>query len=443
MKNLLVSLALISIIIFSCSKDYNISLNKQDVTVNINGFVSDVSNNTPIKGAKVLINSVTLTTDSVGHYSLMNQSLGNYLIKITATGYSGRYDSLNINPNNYSGKTYNANINTSLYKLDQTLTTHLYINVGGVYTSAANAAYTINLGNLFIPNVIKGVANSSGVITQANLPNTYFQLMATTTLNNKTYSGTYNGFTNDSVSDVLLYLQSSNSIFVVTSNNLIDANGNVVTNFLTNQNIVVQFSSAVDTSYSSNIINFYIENPENAKVAFNKSWSSNAKTLTIIPIGNNLEPGATYQFSFTLYSSVATGHLYYSNSFNFTTAGGTTAKLGQVTGISKVSPTAIVANTTLVEIKFPFVTQATQYSVYAKYNNGDYLLLTTLYPYNSSSSTQMDVNLSLINLQGFTVPTGGLFTSSSSAYTIIIRAENSSGIVGPFSSPFSFQLGSK
>jgi hypothetical protein len=527
--------------------------------VSINGYVYNYANNTPMKDVKVTGAFKAQKTDSLGHYLISGLSAGNYQLTFTADSFGVMIDTISVSSKDNNFTEYTVDLKTQMYKMNQILNTQLLIDLGGKYVPAANAKYSITLGNKFTPNKIEGVADANGMISMAKLPDMPVTLSVTLQYNNKEYriqDGIYNGnvtvyndyIINDPKSfakTILLEVFSNNESFYVTATNLLDNNGITVKNFNTASNITFSFSLAVDTTNNSNRVYlrkstssnylpctvtwsqdsksmtidpaykleaglnynvlielstadglgiyryFYfstsgsasadfqlfqtnlndefgnqqlnfnksdnivltftsaanINNPSNHirltksgnNVACSTSWSADAKTVTIDPIGAYLESGANYTLDIQIYPK-NTANQYYSNYLYFKVAGSAqTVQLGKVLNVTKTYPSTIILNTSYIQIQVDNVSNASYYAVYAKYSNGEFIQLTT---FSNSFSTTSSTYLYLTNLSNIVVPTDGLF-SNNAEYDLIVRAETYSGAVGEFSDVLVLKNGSK
>jgi hypothetical protein len=431
---------LIATALFASCKKSNTSISRQgDINVTIEGVVYDIDGNTPISGVTVSTSLdgeiLTTRTDSNGVYSIKNLNSGSYNLVFSSTSYGSMNKVVDANPEDFTGNHYVANYNLKMYKFDQTLTTRVVIQKGQEYIPAANTPVSIYLSDDFVNNKIADTTDASGNITVSGLPNSTVRLEVDYSSGDyHYYLGSYGSVSELPFNFSNLYIltqENINLFYLMGSNIIVSSTGSTTEAFTNTASIAFQFSNPANLTYQDMVIDL-VKVTNGVSVAKAVTWSSSNTKLTIDPIGTALDTSEKYQVNLSLKS---VSGIYYpttgSASFIFQVKS-PSYSLNQVSSVSLISPSTITTTTNAVTIQFNNVPNAQKYSVYGQYGTTDeYLYITSLTPSDLTATTyQVDVTLS--DLPGITVPTAGLF-SNGAPYYLRVRAERTDGTLGSFS----------
>lgn len=438
MKKLILLLAASAVIASSCSKDDLVVRSVQ--SMNIDGYVYDADGNTPMEKVTVTSKFGETKTDKFGHFKIDNVSTGTVQLTFKRDSFATitknaiyQAASNTMVPDNST-----VNINVSLYRLDQTLTTTLYYQTDtnkslGITKIAANAEYELLLPPNFIPNKKIGKADDKGMVKIEGLPKGAPQCSIKFKLISKGYTFTKDeSFTKTEDVDkfyVLTEEKGPKTQLVIVESNVADSAGRGVKNFAKAGNITITFNDAINTDIvklKTSIVLTKDNTSEN--IAVDYTWSADKKTITIDPVGDYLETGAKYTLDIKDLEALNSNDKI-SKTIKFKVDGiPSLYTLGQVAGVTIVGTVDTMA--TLVNVKFLKVDKASEYVVYGQY--GDIKEYSKL---SSVESANGDTIKLAINLETSTIkkPAKGFFPTSTSTYNIIIRAENN-GVIGAFSS---------
>ena len=439
MKKSLIILSSLFIVFTSCKKEYDVQMN-QNVKVNIQGYVYNNATAEAIPNAIISWPSGSATSNANGFFSLGSVNPGSITITIEADSFASMFYTLDMDANTNSN-TYTESMIIYMYKLDQTLRTRIFENVGELYRPVSNVPYQIDLGYGFLDRIIKGVTNADGEIEQANLPDANVQLRVDFEQNGvkygiDNYSGYTTGYPKSFSSAVLISEIENTGSLLVTATNVLDDKGKEVSDFTCTDNITFEFTTSIDVEYSNNSVELIKSDHE---VASEITWSNDNKALTINPIGDSLEIGEAYYVRLRLISEDGAYLNNYSgyHSYYFVVEGTSSAvELGKVSAITLDYPGTISSNTTNVRISFPEVENAYYYEVYGSYDNNEYLFLDDFYSSPGLDGMITTSYIYLTNLPDIVVPAGGLFANGRT-YKLIVRAVGSGySEFGPYSDPF-------
>ena len=447
-KRLLTAAALFvaTFAIISCGNSESELDFNQNINVTIKGIVYNQEGVVPLSGVTVTLGDETATTNEDGEYTFENNSTGSYLLRFEREGFATMVQAIQ-----ESGREFTANaiVNTSpifMYEENQTLETRLYIQNGPERNSAANINVRLTLAEdreflrtrelvesafiddgfdseevftevYFEETIIDVTTDANGNLSVSNLPNTTIQLSVDFVADNYNFTLTAYDRPADFSSSYALDRESVD-LFELIETNIVDAEGNAVDNFTASDNITFQFTSAINADF------------ENMSVTLSNGFADvlvdatvSGSLLTIDPLGSALEAGQSYSVSIDIESEGGVG---YNAIFSFTIAGGE-INLTQVTGL-QLETVTVGQFTSVVNISFNDVSDASAYEVYGRYSDGtdEYVQLSTIF----NGVNDVDVFLATGGIQ---FPANGFFVNGAT-FSIMVRAVNGD-LTGAFSVP--------
>ncbi|MBN1182327.1 MAG: carboxypeptidase regulatory-like domain-containing protein [Bacteroidales bacterium] len=442
------SIAFAIIFYSSCKKEYDVKMN-QTVKMTIQGYIYDEASAIPIANATVSWPGGSVTSDANGFFTVSNMSPGTMTFTVAADSFATMFKTLEMEAYSASDK-YVESMVIYMYRLNQTLETRVFMNMGSLYKPVSNVPYQIDLGTGFLNRIIRGVTDAEGNISQDNLPDTYLELRVDfeedgSKYGLNTYYGYIMGYARSFESAVFVEEIENTGSLLISASNILDEEGMPVTDFNKSDNITFEFTAPVDLEYTSTTIE--LRNSNGYEIATNITWSNNNKNLTIDPVGDSLTVEGEYYVYMLLRGEDGSYLNNYSNyqTFEFIVEGEETLnQLGKVGTLELEYPETITNTTYYIRIRFPEVEGVYRYEIFGQYDNGEYLYLGYHNDYTVNDDIVTTSNIYLDGLPGISVPTGGLF-SGGNVYKIIVRAavSSSSNIVGPFSDPLILSAGAK
>lgn len=439
-KVILLTFIGVFVILSSCKKTYDVEMN-QEIKVSIQGYVYDEATTTPIGNAAVNWPGGSTTTDETGYFSMGSAAGGSLSLTFSADSFASLIETVYIDLSLYSGNTYTETVVIYMPKLDQTLNTTVYQQLGGLYIPASNVPYQIDLGYMFLDRIITGTTDAVGNISQGNLPDRSVELRVDFEKDGvkyglDTYYGYIYGVPSQFSAEVIVEEKSSQGLLYITATNIFDDEGMPLENFARGDDISINFSASVDLDYNMHTVNLYKDSY--TLVATDITWSNDNQNLTIDPIGDSLDVGGSYYVELRLMSengSYLNNYSYYQQFQFMVESESQINELAKVGTIALIYPTIVVDGTSYIEISFDEVSGANQYEVFGQYKNGEYLELDNIYDWITGDGIVESGYIYLTYLPGIEVPPGGLF-SDGATYRIIVRAlDSNNDIYGPFSDP--------
>lgn len=433
MKNRILcsAFAATALLFTGCNKEEVIEFN-QDINVTIQGVTYDADGNVPLEGVSVyLVGDESDTSDENGVYRFTGKETGNHLVKFEKDGFATMVQTVEADGNELTAEELTKSSIIEMYHTNEAASTTLKITNGTETTPAANVPVTIELNATgdayFESDKIETTTDADGLLSLTGLPDVVLTITVETTQGTDLYTTTINS-TPGALNSSYTLTKSSllEDLELVDSNIIEDDTANVVEDFVADSNIIFTFSNDIDTNYSGMEVKL-VKTSNNIDIAIDTTISGS--TLTIDPIGDNLESGASYEVSVTVQSLDASGT--YSESFTFTVEG-EELTLNQVTGLSldqahnEETGTDIQEITTFFIIQFDEVEGADSYEVYGSYSPGgtnEYILLSTR-DFTTSTDDELEYGVNLLT-SGIDVPTGttGYFDEGATL-SIIVRAKS-------------------
>ena len=370
-----------------------------------------------------------------------NVAGGSLTLTFTADSFASMIKTVTIDLGNYSGDSYTETVLIYLPKLDKTLNTTVYEQLGSLYMPAANVPYQIDLGSQYIDRIITGTTNADGKISQGKLPDVYLELRVDFEKNGikygiDTYSGSQYGYPEEFSSEVSVAEKTSEGSLFITAANIFDDEGMPAKDFARGDDITMDFSAPIDLDYSMTTTRLY--KASYTLVATDITWSDNNTTLTMDPIGDSLDVGGSYYVELRLRAvngNYLNNYSYYQDFEFMVEAEGEITDLEKVGTLTLEYPTTITNTTNVVQISFSEVEGADRYEVYGQYESGEYLYFDYFYDGYIGDGIVNSDYIYLTDLPGIEVPPGGLF-SDGAIYKLIVRAVDTyNNIYGTFSDP--------
>lgn len=444
MKNRILgsALAVTTLLFTACNKEEVIEFN-QDINATIQGVTYDADGNVPLADVSVLlVGDQSQTSDEDGTYRFTGKETGSHLLKFEKEGFATMVQTVFIDGTELTAEEVTNSSIIEMFHTSETLSTSFKIDNGEEVKPAANADVTIELNSTgsayFEDNKIETTTDANGALSLEGLPDVGLIITVETTDGTDLYDTTVFTTPDGANSSYTLSKSSLLEDFVLVDSNVIDdETGSEVEDFTATANIEYTFSAAIDANYAGMEVTLTKGGQD---VAFAQTISGS--TLTIDPIGTELEAGEDYTVSVTAQSLEADGTFDETYTFTVDSDGIT---LTQVTGLSLDND--IHDDTNPIEetdvsftIQFDEVEDADSYEIYGLYSGAtnEYVLLTA-----TDVTTTTDDELEyLVNIpaSGFDLPddADGYFDSYS--LTIIVRAK-SGDVYGEFSTELEVEEG--